>query len=176
MDEMIKNRLRKLRELALRGVGGERENAEQLLDQLIKKYGVSLADLDESNVKRFELEYHGDEDEKLLLQIIYMVLNDVDCVYGMIYEGSGRKCRTRKSVHCTEAQKLEIEFLHEFYQRLWAKEKAYFLEAFIQKHSLFGTKYAKSSKINRLTAEELAKIGMMQRGISDATPRKLLEE
>lgn len=39
--------LKKIRALAEHGVGGEAENAEKLLARMMKKYGISEAELDE---------------------------------------------------------------------------------------------------------------------------------
>jgi hypothetical protein len=38
-----KERLKKLYALALRGVGGEKEQAQAILDKLLKKYAITLA-------------------------------------------------------------------------------------------------------------------------------------
>ena len=42
-----KERLKKLYALALRGVGGEKEQAQAILDKLLKKYAMTLDDLDD---------------------------------------------------------------------------------------------------------------------------------
>ena len=43
--------LKKIRALAEHGVGGEAENAEKLLARMMKKYGISEAELDEDASK-----------------------------------------------------------------------------------------------------------------------------
>ena len=122
---MDKNeRLKKLYALALRGVGGEKVQAQAILDKLLKKYAVSLDELDEEIAKDYELEYHGKEQEKILMQTIYKVTDEKNAFYRLQYTYSGRACKTRLGVHCTYAQKIEIEFLFDFYKRLFEKEKA----------------------------------------------------
>lgn len=111
-------RLKKLKELAMRGVGGEREQAIALLDKLTKKYGVSCDDLDETIEKDYVFEFHGKFERKLIAQIAYKVRDDKGGIYAMEYTTSGRTCKTKCTITCTEAQKLEIEFLFEFYKRL----------------------------------------------------------
>lgn len=61
-------RLQKLYALAMRGVGGEKEQARALLEKLAKKYAISMEDLDEEAVKEFIFEYHGKEQERILKQ------------------------------------------------------------------------------------------------------------
>ena len=54
--------LKKIRALAERGVGGEAENAEKLLARMMKKYGISEAELDEEgkeNPQASGLQGHG---------------------------------------------------------------------------------------------------------------------
>ena len=131
-------RLKKLKELALRGVGGEKEQATAMLEKLIKKYGVSMDDLDETIEKDFEFTYHGKHEYKLLIQIAYKVKNEIPEIYPLVYTMSGRKCNTKCLILCTEAQKVEIDFLFEFYKSLWKKEVDFLMQAYIQKHRLFG--------------------------------------
>lgn len=44
--------LKKIRALAERGVGGEADNAEEILRRLMEKYGVSEDELDEEERRR----------------------------------------------------------------------------------------------------------------------------
>ena len=46
-----KERLKKLYALALRGVGGEKEQAQAILDKLLKKYAMTLDDLDDEVIQ-----------------------------------------------------------------------------------------------------------------------------
>jgi len=118
-----KERIKKLYALALRGVGGEKEQAKALLDKMLQKYALSLDDLDEEKVNRYILEYHGKEQEKLLIQTIYKVTGSHEEIYDLRDKRSGRACRTKLAAYCTEAQKAEIVFLFDFYCRLWEKER-----------------------------------------------------
>ena len=59
---------------------GEKETAAAILAELAKKYGVSLDDLDEEHVKSFDLEFHGEIERKLLLQIAYKITGLLELV------------------------------------------------------------------------------------------------
>lgn len=66
-----KERLKKLYALALRGVGGEKEQAQAILDKLLKKYAMTLDDLDDEVIQEYDLEYHGKEQDRILMQTAY---------------------------------------------------------------------------------------------------------
>lgn len=165
----IKERLKKLYALALRGVGGEKEQAEAILKRLIKKYGVSLDDLDEEIIKEYEIKYSGEAERKLLNQIVYKVTNETGHTFNFYYTQSGRTCRAVLGVSCTEAQKMEIEFLFNFYKQLYKKELEVFLRAFIHKHQLFG-ELKEGEKGTQLSPEEELRLFSIMRGLSDEKP------
>ena len=47
-----------------------KEQAAAILEKLVKKYGVSMEDLDEEIVREHEFSFHGDTEERLLRQIM----------------------------------------------------------------------------------------------------------
>lgn len=150
--------LKKIRALAERGVGGEADNAEEILRRLMEKYGVSEDELDEEERRRHDFEYHGKEQEKLLRQVVYKVTGDY--AYNLVYRASGRRVKTQLGADCTAAEKVEIEFLFDFYTRLWERERAAFLSAFIQKQmdSVLGKKGTKARLLvlsERVTRSEI---------------------
>ena len=111
--------LKKIRALAEHGVGGEAENAEKLLARMMKKYGISEAELDEETCVRHNFTYHGGEEKKILKQVVYKVTGGY--TYELVYTASGRKVRTQLGADCTPAEKVEIEYLFDFSKRLWEK-------------------------------------------------------
>lgn len=91
--------LKKIRALAEHGVGGEAENAEKLLARMMKKYGISEAELDEETRVRHDFTYHGGEEKKILRQVVYKVTGGY--TYELVYTASGRKVRTQLGADCT---------------------------------------------------------------------------
>lgn len=170
-----KERLKKLYALALRGVGGEKEQAQAILDKLLKKYAMTLDDLDDEVIQEYDLEYHGKEQDRILMQTAYKVTDDKNAFNHLQCNHSGRACRTRLRVRCTAAQKAEIEFLFNFYVRLWEKEKEALLQAFFQKHRIFGNLKDGESGAE-LSPEELLKLELMMKGLSDEQPLKQLTD
>ena len=175
MEEKQKERLKKLYALALRGVGGEKEQAAAILEKLVKKYGVSMEDLDEEIVKEHEFSFHGEKEERLLRQIAYKVTDDRHRFKNLVYTQSGRKCRTLCRIECTDAQKLEIEFLFDFYKKLWEREIEVMFKAYIHKHSLFGN-LKPGEKGSEISNEEWRKIQAMIQGLSEEKPVLQLTE
>ena len=167
--------LMKIRALALNGVDGEKEQAQAILDKLMKKYSVSLDDLDEEILNEYEFEYHGKEQEKLLRQTIYRVTGDKFAMWGLQYSDSGRKCKTRLGGRCTAAQKVEIDFLFDFYKRVWEKDRQALLSAFIQKHRIFG-ELKPDEKAMEISAEDMEKMNLLMLGLSDEFPQKQLPD
>lgn len=166
--------LKKLRELALRGVDGEKETAEAMLQKLMKKYGVEETDLDESIRKVVVFKFHGEVEKKLLMQIAYKITNEWNfCSY--CYTASGRPCRTDLGVECTEAERIQILFLFDFYKELFQKEFDFFLSAFIQKHQLFG-KLKDGENGFEMSREEWLRMAALMGGMEDASPLLRLEE
>lgn len=162
--------LKKIRALAERGVGGEANNAEEILRRLMEKYGVSEDELNEEERRRHDFEYHGKEQEKLLRQVVFKVTGGY--AYNLVYRASGRKVKTRLGADCTAAEKVEIEFLFDFYTRLWERERAAFLSAFIQKHRIFAIR--DDIEPQEVSREELLKMQALMLGMSDESPVRAL--
>lgn len=78
MNEKQKALLQKLKALAERGVGGEKEGAERKLKQLMAKYGVDQLELEGDQVSRYEIKYRGEFEKRLLSQIVYRARNDAE--------------------------------------------------------------------------------------------------
>jgi hypothetical protein len=157
----------------MRGVGGEKETAAAILEKLIVKYGYSMEDLDTETVQKYEVKFKGEQERHLLIQIIYKVLDNTDTIYQLRYTYSGRKCTNQLGVNCTAAQKAEIEFLFDFHKRLWKQEQAALLQAYIQKHALYGN-LKDGEKPRELSKEELAKMAALMDGLSNEQPLKQL--
>ena len=125
--EQIKERLAKMKALAERGVGGERDAAERLLREIAAKHGISLDDIG-SEVERehvvniqyswqrmifiqllglMRLDQYGDRDaDKLFL------FKRNQCVQARGRKSRGRTRRRKVAYYftvCTDAQWLELE-------------------------------------------------------------------
>lgn len=108
--------LKKLKALVDRGIDGEKVSAEKKLKELMRKYDISENELLEDKITTVAFKYHGKEQRRLLVQIIYKVTNCTD-FYTYHSINSGRKSKTSLGADVTAAQKIEIEFLFDFYAK-----------------------------------------------------------
>lgn len=163
--------LKKIKALAERGVGGEAENAEAILARLMKKYGICEDELDEERRSRHDFEFHGKEEKRILRQVVYKVTGGY--AYELVYCESGRKVKTKLGADCTPAEKVEIEFLFDFYKNLWEREKEAFLSAYIQKHRLFAIRT--DVEPQEISREEALKMAALMEGMSNESPLRAIE-
>ena len=133
MDEnKLEAKLLKIKALAERGEGGERESALRLFQKLLKKYDIDEEALQKDRLNKHWFTYHSDIEENLLVQIFYMVTGDT--------EYFRRKSKTRGNqcgCMCTDFEKTEIRFYFEFYRKALQEELEAFLMAFKLKNHLF---------------------------------------
>lgn len=169
-----KELLQKLRALAERGEGGEKINAQRKLEELMRKYNISESGLEAETDIPCEFTYHGAREKQLLVQIIYKVLNDKGRTYGFRYTYSGRACKSKLGCEATPAQKIEIEFLFDFYKQLYKQEEEFFFSAFIQKHRLFGD-LKDGEKPQKQSLEESMRMNTLMDGMREETPVKRLQ-
>lgn len=171
-DEKNLELMKKLRALAERGEGGEKENAQALLEKLMEKRHVAEADLTEQRKTLHFFTYHGKWEKQLVLQVAYKITDEWRKAY---YLKRGKNSRSSVGLVCTEAEALQIQIASEFYSRLWAEELELFFQAFIVKHELFGAPEP-GEEPEKLDAETLRRLDWMMKGMQDKDIPHLLEE
>ena len=167
--------LRKLKALAEKGVGGEKINAQKKLEALMQKNGITEDELDEETAIECLFNISGIRERRLLMQIIYKVLDSKSNIY--IRSDHVRNGRRKRWIGCraTVAQKIEIEFLFDFYKRLYKREEEFFFDTFIQKHELFG-RLKEGEEPKSLSKEMAMKMVALMKGMSDETPLRQITE
>ena len=173
MNEKQKALLQKLKALAERGVGGEKEGAERKLKQLMAKYGVDQVELEGDQVSRYEIKYRGEFEKRLLSQIVYRASNDKE---GQFCRRYGKGSKSILIVECTKAQEIQIRIEFEFYRDLLKEEQELLFEAFIQKHRIFGDSSGAEPEIPTLEEmERLERMWAMMAGLQEKSFTPLLE-
>ena len=139
---------KKIKELADKGVGGEKQNAQELLSKFLKKNNLTIEDLDSEEKKDW---YLNDKDfpiryKWLLAQIVASVdttLNDVVKVRYMFKDKAsqsevkktlGYTCRIY--LFCTASHYAEISTKFSVYKASYEKEVSLFQYAFFLKNGL----------------------------------------
>lgn len=163
--------LKKIKALAERGVGGEKESAEKLLSQLMEKYGITEEEISEDTVECEWFRYKDNIQKRLLNQIIYMILGNVDT-----YKRAGGRHKLI-GAYCTAAQRIEIEMNFEFFRNAMEKELKTFYSAFCHKNRLFPPEEMARETMpeDEVSKLEAMKIGMMMEGMERHTIKKMIE-
>lgn len=145
-------KLRKLRLLIDQGVGGEKINAQNLFDQLCKKYNISDEDIFAENIKPHVTKVEGDYGIRLINQIFSARFNKDG--YNFRYLDPNKKIlkRDRKIldeaygmkdwnvlIDSTDADFIQIMFEFNVYSKSMKKSMDAFYYAFLDKNKLLVT-------------------------------------
>lgn len=129
MNEVIKNKILKLKELCDKGVGGERENALKLYNELILKYEIDEKEIN-NKLSLHNFIYHNFMERQLLIWIYYQVIGDFD--YTTIEIDKNEKSIT---AYTTQIEADEILFLFNFYLYHLETEVKAFVDGFCKKQN-----------------------------------------
>lgn len=173
---MIPERLKSVYNLALNGVDGEKESAKKILGKLLEKYAVSINELEEDQTEIFAFSFRGKWQRKLLIQVAYKVLDRQPSFYNVKAGNSKRTSPSQIGIKCTNYQRTQIMFLHDFYCQLWESELDKLMLAFVYKHDLYGTgELDEDIRSESPSIEEMMKIQSMIDGLDDRSPLKQLK-
>lgn len=182
MDKM--KILNNLNELAKRGVGGEKENAEKLLERLLKKYNMTIEEIEADVPKtryilRSENKSNFDYEKILIDQLLYKI--KPDAVTRVFTYRRIKRNRLTTIVDLTDAEWLMFQYEFSVYKEALEKELGLFMSAFISKNHIYPsaeqTKDLKDTATDisdKYSKEELLRISMMSEGIKRAEVNKAI--
>lgn len=136
MDDKKKQLLNKLKALAERGVGGEKETAQRKLQELMEKYEIDENDLSDDKKEKYQFKYKNEFEKKLIKQIAYRTFKK-EWSERMYTYSRGRGKRSIILIECTKAEEIQLRIEYEFYKDLWKEEAEFLFNVFIQKHRIF---------------------------------------
>lgn len=137
--EQAERKLKALKALAERGVGGEKDGALKAYQKLLKKYEISEEELLEDRVTLHWFSYKTELEEGLLTQIFYKVTGSPSYHH---YTGNYKR-RKKRGCECTEIEAVEIKMLFDFYRQELQRELEGFMIAFRQGNDLYPDKTAR---------------------------------
>ncbi len=151
--------LQKIKQLAERGVGGEKENAEKMLKLLMKKYNISEDELNSEKIDMFEIKVKTDFESRLLYQIRYSVCGDLNDEKKLVYYPKNKK---HLYLFSTKAEFLEIEAKFSFYREIWKNQLEILFRAFIRTERLYPSSdlVKETNEKSELTPEDYEVIKM----------------
>ena len=131
--DKIKEKLAKIKALAERGVGGEKETAMRMYEELKARYEIEDEEITLDEVTLHWFSYKNDLEEDLLTQIFYMVTGSASY---RRYTGSYSR-RKKRGCDCTEVEAAEITLYVNFYKEELKREMEAFMAGFKFKNNLF---------------------------------------
>jgi len=126
--ETIREKLRRIAALAESGVGGERETAKRLLDELCRKHGVTLDALVDEEKRSVRFEVAGELESGLLSCVICHVVGN-DHVKWF------RKDSFR-FFYLTKVQEIDAVECFAYYLELWKRGLLEMMGAFVNAHGI----------------------------------------
>ena len=146
MNDNVIDLCKKLKALCDRGVGGERANANTMLDKLMRKHNITIEDIDGE-----KKEYSYFKVDKIQSQIFWQIVYSVIGSDFPTFRSKGKP--GYKILNITAFEAIEIHAKYDFFWKLYRDELSIFREAFIARNNI----YSKNSNSNpkELTKEEI---------------------
>jgi hypothetical protein len=159
LDKVI-SLARKLKALAEQGIGGEKENADAQLKRLLKKYNLTIEEIEGEKLIRREFFYNTKEKDLFIHQIIGSVIGKKEAIKRGTYSRYGKK---HILVDLANTEYIEVAEKIEFFWKHYQEEKEIFYSAFIQKNQLFSKPEEEDEDLEEkeLSTEEEAKLFKM---------------
>lgn len=146
--------LKKVQALASCGIGGERENAQKILEKLMKKYNISESELSTEKINEYSVKWTNNVEKKLKVQIFYSIVGDINDNKGFF-----RSYKNKNGyVKCTSSEFLEFEAKCAFYGHWLKVELERYYRAFVNRNLLFPPAHLKkqnNDKTDELTEEDI---------------------
>ena len=156
-SERIKELLLKLKSLSEQGNGGEKENATDMLNNALKKHGLTLEDLEkeEKEGRTFKIKDRGDS--SIIL---------AQCIWDVVPNAEIKQNTKKLEMYCylNASDFVEVSEKYKHYYNIWLKEKKEFLTAYILRNKIG---LSESSGESNLSEEEQLSIVNKMASIKD---------
>ncbi|MDD3875409.1 MAG: hypothetical protein PHT69_02195 [Bacteroidales bacterium] len=169
---------KKLKALADRGEGGEKVNAENKLQQLMMKHGITTEEIEGEQQLDYFFNIKTIRERKLWMQVVALVNREIK-KYGEFPSDiiEAKTLPGNYMIICTVAEYIEIQAMFDFYKNLYDQEEEIFYTAFLHTNNLLlppkeGEEVAEYSKEER---DHMFRAVSMAKNITKATYRKQLE-
>ncbi|MBD9653545.1 DUF2786 domain-containing protein [Pseudomonas sp. PDM12] len=134
LDEKVQAKLRKLQALAERGEGGEKVNAQRMLEKLLARHGLSVDDLADERREIRWFTASSKFDSQLAAQIMAKIANtDTPGIY------KSKRRPKHVGVESTPAEAVEFELHYDTLRKALAEHFRDAFSAFVQANRLFSS-------------------------------------
>ena len=168
---------KKLKELADRGVGGEKLNAQEILLRFLKKHNISLEDIEEEKITEHYFLTKTATETRILAQVIWSVNYKLKCYDIPAKLKKQYALKGNVMIDCTYSEFIEIQSKFDFYLPIFYREFEIFVGAFCHANNLISNRPDKKN-YDELTPEErerYARQQVMSVGIKSEKHHKKLE-
>ncbi len=156
--DTITEKLRKLLSLARQGVGGERANAQDRLESMMLKHGITLTDLEgEERAMHWFRPANGDYGKRLFYQVMFAVTGEKST-------WKSRQRRGQVGAKVTAAEKIEFELKYSAYVPALRKEMDVQYKAFVQVNKIFHSD-SPGDEPSEIDLEEIRRVMLAMRGM-----------
>lgn len=181
-DKAILLKIKKVKALAEQGVSGEKEAAQQLLERLCARYGITLEELNEGEARRVYHFHVRTSVYKLFLQVfthLYGVDDRFRNEVNVYRAKNGRDIQ----VSLTPTEYIEFNIFFEWHRQNYLKERRrmreIFYSGYLEKHKLYPCKTDEDfdkmweeKKSKKDLWEEMMAVSAMTKMMTDATFHK----
>lgn len=177
VSEALMRRIGKIKTLAERGVDGEQAAAQAMLESILARHNLTMADIEDATAKRnwVEAEFSGKHERALMAQVIRKVRQHA----GELPIKQRKRVRNSYYVELSPAEHVEVEFMFTLMRKALAEEMDKLLSAFIFRNNLYGPSVESDSGEPEKTPEELARlrqIAAMAQNMNRVNVRKAIAE
>jgi hypothetical protein len=168
---------KKLNELAKKGIGGEKTNAEEMLTKFLKKHNLTLSDVEGEKIEHHWFKLDKRKDEQLFCQITHSVNRDIK-IYGEFPAKDVKRLQMEGNyfIDCTLAEFIEIDAKFNIYSKLYKEELNTFYHAFCTANDLLvrPKEQINASELNMDDFQKLVRIRKMAANIKTHQYKKQL--
>jgi len=165
MNSKVIELAKKLKALADRGIGGEKENAIMFLERLMQQHGITYAEIEGEAVSEHRV-YFIKKDYDITRQIIASVIGKLSRANYSEYKYVQSNGKRAFGIVCSDADYLLIDAKLNFYLKAYEAELELFYHAFIQRNELYmkadSTKQSETIEEPQ-TEEELRRLERMHK-------------
>lgn len=173
--EKILSRIRKLQELSRRGVGGEAENAERMMLELMEKYGISESEIGSEEIKEYLFKFRWTWQLDLMNQLLGLIAGSEGYTIWFVSK-NGKRLKTARRIKCKPSDWIEAVAKMTILGKDYERQLKRFYLAFLMKNDLL---IKNSGDEKKPTEEELKEYGeawQLSGGIKRSVMTPLLGE
>ena len=161
---------KKLKKLAEQGIGGEKTNAENILEAYMLKYNISHADIQDMKNNEYFMNI-PQELRKLFNQIVHKVYDNLKTYHFLPEAIKEHNLKGNTLVICTVSDWIEIDMMYNVYSKLYLEELKVFNRAFYLANNLLVDSKSSAGQTHKQDLEKEIRAYELSKQIKSNTSR-----